>query len=126
VPYCPECRTEYLSGIGICSDCKAELVEALPPDQTRADAPLAVLATFPNSAGAHLVLELLEQNGIPAVLRGDVDPIGNVVSAVAPALLVEKPDLARAQEIYNAFFAGESNANELADGGDIPESTEER
>ncbi len=126
MPFCPECRTEYRSGVERCSDCSAELVASLLPEETHPGAPLVVLATFPNAAEARLVLELLEQNGIECVLRGDVDPIGNVVTAAAPALLVEKTDLAAAREIYEAFFAGEGSESELADEGDAPESPGER
>ncbi len=126
MPFCPECRTEYRSGIERCPDCGEGLVESLAAEGTRADSALVVLATFPNSAEAHLVLGLLEHNGVQAVLRGDVDPIGNVIASVAPALLVENADLAKAREIYEAFFAGEGGHNEPAEGGSTPESPEDR
>ncbi len=126
MPFCPECRTEYRRGIERCKDCDVGLVESIDAKGTRVDAPLVVLATFPNVAEARLVLELLEHNGIQAVLRGDVDPIGNVITSVAPALLVEEPNLPRAREIYEAFFAGESGNSEPAEEGDTAESPGDR
>ncbi len=126
MPFCPECRIEYRPGVERCSDCGVRLVESLAEEGKRVGAPLVMLATFSNAAEARLVLELLEHNGIQAVLRGDVDPIGNVIASVAPALLVEQPDLPRAREIYEAFFAGESDRSEPQDGGSTPESPENR
>lgn len=106
MPYCPTCRTEYQSGIRRCVDCDAELVDALPEEEEQApDTGLVQLAVFPNAAEARLIQELLENNGIEAVLRGDMDPIGNV-TGTGPALLVQEASLPLAQEIYEAFFSG--------------------
>ena len=109
MPFCPGCRTEYVTGVLRCSDCDLDLVDTLLQSEAEPDSKLVMLATFPNAAEASLVLELLENNGIEAVLRGDVDPLGNVVVAVAPALLVAEPDLSRAEEIYRAYFAGDAS-----------------
>lgn len=117
MPYCPKCRTEYLSGIQQCVDCAVDLVDALPAKDEQVpdtgDTSLVKLAVFPNAAEARLIQELLKNNGIEAVLRGDMDPIGNVTGA-GPALLVEEADLPQAQEIYEAFFSGgESESSEI-------------
>ncbi len=122
MPYCPTCRTEYQSGIKRCLDCGVELVD-LPPaeDEQAPDTGLVLLAVFPNAAEARLIQELLENNGIEAVLRGDMDPIGNV-TGTGPALLVEEADLPQAQEIYEAFFSGgegepsETTPEDVSDG----------
>ena len=106
MPFCPTCRIEYQSGVKRCADCDAELVDALPEeDKPAGDTGLVQLAVFPSAAEARLIQELLENNGIEAVLRGDMDPIGNVIST-APALLVDEAALPQAKEIYEAFFAG--------------------
>lgn len=106
MPYCPTCRTEYQSGIKRCTDCDAELVDELPEEEKQvSETGLALLAVFPNAAAARLIQELLENNGIEAVLRGDMDPIGNV-TGTGPALLVEEAALPQAKEIYEAFFSG--------------------
>ncbi len=106
MPFCPSCRNEYQAGIKRCADCDAELVDVLPEeDKPMSDAELVQLAVFPNAAEARLIQELLENNGIEAVLRGDMDPIGNV-TGTGPALLVEEAALPQAKEIYEAFFAG--------------------
>ncbi len=112
MPYCPTCRTEYQSGISRCVDCDAELVDALPVEEEQAsDTGLVQLAVFPNAAEARLIQELLENNGIEAVLRGDMDPIGNV-TGTGPALLVQEASLPQAQEIYEAFFSGSGDESD--------------
>jgi hypothetical protein len=112
VPFCPTCRTEYRSGIKRCSDCDAELVDALPEEKEQvSETGLVLLAVFPNAAEARLIQELLQNNGIEAVLRGDMDPIGNVTGK-GPALLVEEAALPQATEIYETFFAGAGSVSD--------------
>jgi hypothetical protein len=112
VPYCPNCRTEYQRGVKRCTDCNAQLVNALPPEVEESDErELVELAVFPNASEARLVQELLENNGIEAVLRGDTDPIGNV-TGIGPALLVQEAVLPQAREIYEAYFAGGDESDE--------------
>ncbi len=115
MPFCPTCGKEYGRGSKICTDCGADLVESLPED-TAVGQPdgldLVELATFPNVAEAEMIQELLEKNQIRTVLRGEVDPIGVASRAEPTTLLIEERDLARAQEIYEAFFAGDGVESE--------------
>jgi hypothetical protein len=118
VPYCPSCRAEYQRGVKRCADCNAELVNVLPPEGAEGDeTELVQLAVFPNASEARLIQEILENNGIEAVLRGDTDPIGNV-TGIGPALLVEEGVLPQAREIYEAYFAGGGEPEEA-----LPEDT---
>ena len=103
MPFCPSCQREYGLEHRVCKECGADLVEALEPGGLD----LAKLATFPDVAEAEMIKELLEKNEIRTVLRGEVDPIGVASRAEPTTLLVEKRDLARAQEIHEAFFAGD-------------------
>jgi len=120
VPFCPSCRIEYQSGVKRCADCDAELVALLPEEgEPRTDTSLVQLAVFPNAAAARLIQEILENNGIAVVLRGDMDPIGNV-TGTAPALLVEKTTLPQAKEIYEAFFAGSGSESDEIPPEDVP------
>ncbi len=111
MPFCPNCRTEYRDGFTYCSECDATLVEALPAqDPVKLESEqlrLAELASFPNASEAEMIQELLEGNGISTVIRGDVDPIGATSGAEPATLLVDRNELARAREIYDAFFAGD-------------------
>jgi hypothetical protein len=116
MPFCPSCRAEYRDGFTRCAECDVELVAELPaqnlnerdPDKVK----LAELASFPNASEAEMIQELLESNGINTVIRGDVDPIGATSGAEPATLLVDDNDLARAREIYEAFFAGDVTSSE--------------
>jgi hypothetical protein len=53
-----------------------------------------------------MIREILEQNNIQTVQRGEVDPIGIASGAEPIALFVEKKHFARARELYEVYFAG--------------------
>ncbi len=112
MPFCPTCQTEYKTGSTRCTDCDTELVDSLPSTATseteREGIQLVELASFPNAPEAEMIQELLEGNDIGTVIRGDVDPIGATSGAEPATLLVERKDLARAREIYDAYFAGDA------------------
>ncbi len=115
MPFCPGCRTEYSEGVSRCGECDLELVAALPradDESNRKGLQLVELASFTTASEADMIQELLEGNGIPTVIRGDTDPIGATSGAEPATLLVEHQDLARAREIYEAFFAGEAAPSE--------------
>jgi hypothetical protein len=116
MPYCPNCEAEYRDGVQRCSDCDSELVDTLPehdpPEVDTLGVGLVELASFPLSAEADMIRELLETNGIRCVIRGDSDPIGAASMAAPTTLLVEQRDLERARGLYDAFFAGDEAAEE--------------
>jgi hypothetical protein len=71
--FCPRCKSEYRLGFIRCSDCNAELVDHLPPeDQSPVDSPNPSLADFVVVTTAHDSIEegqicsFLQANGIPA------------------------------------------------------------
>jgi hypothetical protein len=123
MPFCPNCQVEYRAGYARCSDCDVELVPSLPgaaPSQVdTASVELVELAAFPNASEADMIQELLEDNGIDTVLRGDVDPLGIAEGNAGITLLVNRTDLEEAERIYNGFFAGE------VEGGQQPPEEEE-
>jgi hypothetical protein len=96
------------------------LVDALPDVEASAassdDEELVELAGFATSSEADMVKELLEQNGIGVIVRGEVDPIGATSGAEPTTLLVEQRDLQRARELYEAYFAGDEAAIETSFG----------
>jgi len=117
MPYCPSCRIHYPNELARCARCGAELQAETPA--TDADAheiKLAVLARFATGAEADMVRELLESNAIHTVLRGEVDPISLSFGPAPTALMVAEDDFERAEEIYEAFFAGKGSREELPPG----------
>ena len=112
MPFCPSCRAEYRPEFLRCTQCDVELVDSLPPQDPSESGPdglkLVELASFPNASEAEMIQELLESNGVSTVIRGEADPIGAISGAEPATLLVARNDLARAREIYDAFFAGDA------------------
>ncbi len=111
MPVCPGCHAEYKVGVRRCKDCDLELVESTPVPNASPDPEgtfeLVELATFLTVSEAEMMQELLENNDIETVLRGETDPIGSPGHAEPVTLLVEKHNLESARELYEAFFAGE-------------------
>jgi hypothetical protein len=109
MPFCPTCRTEYRILTESCEICNARLVDSLPEEEIRDDdagIELVELAEFSNVSEAEMVREILEENNIRTVQRGETDPIGIASGAEPVGLLVEERQLARARELYEAFFSG--------------------
>ncbi len=110
MPFCPSCKVEYRSGFTRCTDCGVDLVPALPANATPSagagPVELVEVANFPNASEAEMIQELLEENGISTVLRGDVDPLGIVAGSTIITLLVNSSDLEAAKSLYEGYFAG--------------------
>lgn len=110
--FCPNCEAEYRAEITVCPDCDVELVPELTPEtevHDTSDHTFVPFRSFSNSAEADMVLELFERNEIRSyVKRGEFGIFGT--SFHGGALMVDEQDLARAQEIYEAFFNSDSTA----------------
>jgi hypothetical protein len=113
---CPRCKKQYGTGMIVCEVCGGPLVDSSPehstPDESAEGLELVELAEFSNVSEAEMIKELLEQNGIDSVVKGEVDPIGIASRAEPTTLLVEERDWGQAQEIYQAYFAGDSSEKE--------------
>ena len=81
-----------------------------------ADEELKTVAYFSNSAEAGMVAELLENNGISAVLQGG--NFGGLEPLLMPGgyseirLGVAESDYDRARDLYTAFFSSEATFDE--------------
>ena len=70
--YCPKCRAEYREGFTTCNDCSVELVESLPPEpQTDFADYEELLATY-NQGDIVTVKSILEKEGIPYFIKGEM------------------------------------------------------
>ena len=120
--FCPNCREEYRPGFTRCKDCDVELVESLPEEMPEerggAGSELVELAVFNDIPEAEMIKELLEDNGIVTMLRGEADPIGVASGAEPSTLLVSRADLPQARRIYEEYFAGEQGEEESGQEGD--------
>jgi hypothetical protein len=109
--YCPNCEAEYRPGIAVCPDCNIELVPDLTPETRVHDANEASpvpLRSFKSSAEAEMVAETLNQNGVRAFVEGGEFAIIPGSFSQEVVVMVDERDLARAVEIYEAFFNAES------------------
>jgi Putative prokaryotic signal transducing protein len=111
--FCPDCEAEYRSGVTVCPDCEVELV----PELTQANRVHDIsesgpvkLRSFSNSAEAEMVRETLGKNGIRAFVEGGDFAVIPSSFSQEVVVMVDERDLARAVEIYEAYFDAESTA----------------
>jgi hypothetical protein len=97
MPFCPQCKYEYLAGIATCADCDCPLVERLPPDEPSSSAPsqLSPVAkpvtvhTAANTMEATTLKAFLESGGIPCLLKisheSSLAPLPPLIELQVPA-----------------------------------------
>ena len=70
MPYCPQCRYEYLPEINKCPDCGADLVDELPEFRSSLkDIKWVALKPLPGTIYAKMVAEVLDQRQIPNYIQ---------------------------------------------------------
>ena len=111
--FCPVCESEYEAGITHCPDDNSELVERLSTEDGARDmseARFIPLHNIGSPQAAEMVNDILTQNGIrSAVQSGGSDAFSPLLSAsIGSVVLVDERDFDRAQEIYSAYFGGDT------------------
>jgi hypothetical protein len=113
--FCPTCESEYEPGITRCPDDGSELVDLLNVDDGAhdgSDARFVTLHTLSSPAEAEMVNDILQQNGVRAVVQsGASDQFSPLFSVMSPGavVLVDERDLDRARELYASFFGDDTS-----------------
>lgn len=109
MPWCPHCKTEYQPGITRCADCGASLVPDLPEEKPPVfDGQPVLLTEVQHDAEAILLVQLLQDNGIPVLRHGcnETDHLSMLYTGATlcgQKLYVACHQLAQAQEILQAY-----------------------
>ena len=109
--FCPVCESEYQPGITNCPDDNTALVEHITPRLDSSEARFVRLHHLGSPIEAEMVNDILRQNGIrSAVQSGGADALTPLLSTVSDGcvILVDERDFDRAQELYAAFFGGDT------------------
>ena len=72
MPYCPDCKYEYLPELTKCPDCETDLVDVLPTEDDFPNEEWMPLRDLPGNIYAEMVKEVLDKAGIPSMIKSDV------------------------------------------------------
>lgn len=111
--FCPVCEAEYEPGVTHCPDDDIDLVERLDVTTAHDDseARFVPLHKLGSPVEAEMVNDILSQNGIRSIVKsGGADALSPLLSATSEGslVLVDERDFDRAQELYAAFFGGDT------------------
>ena len=108
MPYCPRCKTEFVAGVSVCSDCGVELVSALTPEQMEdEDHPNYQYEVATEALGeiqTRILCAELEQAGIPYILSGDELSTVHVYPAKDSRVWVPKRYLEKTKELLETVL----------------------
>jgi len=114
MPFCPNCRSEYIQGIETCADCGERLVAELEPlsaaEPIEGADSLVLASIIPSPMWANMVKDILDQEGIFCALQG-AHTAGQLAGMAAIAdgqvrVLVPESKVREAKEIINDFLNG--------------------
>lgn len=108
MPFCPQCKNEFVEGTTICEDCGVSLVAELPEGGGRPSDVEKLIEVWrtQGEVDAQIVRSLLESNGIPSMLSGESLRLthGFTVDGLALVKILVRPrDARRACDIIEAI-----------------------
>lgn len=134
MPWCPDCKTEYLEGNSVCKDCGKQLVDTLPEEKKLDNYPklnfdekvdwMLFKKLYPNDKEGDIVISILKANNIPVLRKyphaGDYTNIymglANEMQIFVPSDLINEAEelikVSQMQEIDN-YIVEENTENFL-------------
>lgn len=108
MPWCPCCKIKYQSGITHCTDCGARLVDILARPSNSTYSQPVFLAEIRRDVDAELVVQLLEDNGIPVLQHGCLESdhlalLYTGTTLCGRKLYVSTDQLAQASELLQIY-----------------------
>ncbi len=112
MPYCSQCRIEYVDGISQCDDCGTTLLPGSPPEpppvadfQAEKNVKLVPVRVFAGGTAqmeAELARNILQSQGISSLVQGE--SAAEMLPVLDVPLLVREQDLANAERILKDYF----------------------
>jgi uncharacterized OB-fold protein len=105
--FCPSCRVEYLPEVTKCPDCGSKIVDELPD---LPDVKWVALPELPGVVFAQMVVEVLEQEDIPAYIQSlwSSGAMGVITTTSMPGvtakIFVPEPEYERAKQIQDSMM----------------------
>jgi hypothetical protein len=98
--FCPKCKSEYREGFYKCTDCGADLVGALPPEQNDDFGDVEFVEVFSTYQQGDIVFikSVLDGEGITYFFQGE-SSIMLIAAGAYARLLVKADEAQRAREI---------------------------
>lgn len=109
MPFCPECNTEYKQNTLTCSKCNEDLLPSLAPAHGLESVDWIVVKSVSNEVAAHILTNVLKDEGIEVFLRSNEIPLsggikGNAAKSEWGDILVPTYSVTHAQECIKAYF----------------------
>ena len=123
--FCPQCRSEYVTGVTRCDGCGVELVATLAEPTREGEVEWTDLVTVletADSARVSVVKSLLEAEGIPCATRGDPEKDLTGLDLIAgPARVLVPPEFEeQARDLIATPMTGALAGDEAALEGGPP------
>jgi len=108
--FCPNCRSEYREGFYKCSDCGADPVDQLPPEQTSKVGYVELVEVYSTYQQGDIafIKSVLDGEGITYIFEGE-SSIMLVAGGAYARLLVKVEEADRARELLRELDFLEKN-----------------